>query len=110
MENEEEKREDGTGQIICPFCGKPVRFLLTAIATGADNLPAHFDCVLRHIGEQEGLQENEKVCYLGKGSFGIIKYKVPGSVKFTIRKRVQYEIGDKIVDWRKPISDVIRNR
>jgi hypothetical protein len=106
MGNEEEKSE----AIVCPFCGKPVRFLLTAIASGSDNMPAHFDCVLRSIAEKEGLEENEKVCYLGKGSFGIIKYKAQGSAKFTIRKRVQYEIGDTIVEWRKSISDSMRNR
>ena len=89
----------------CPLCGKPVRYLMTAIAQGEGATPAHFDCVLRDIAQHEELQPKEKVCYLGNGDFGILKFQQGGPVRFTIRKRIQYEATDKDITWRKRISN-----
>lgn len=83
---------------------------MTAIAQGEGNAPAHFDCVLRDIAQKEELQPKEKVCYLGNGAFGILKFKQGGPVRFTIRKRIQYEAAEKDVAWRKRISNRVRNR
>ena len=91
---------------ICPICEKTVRDVLTAIATGTENKPTHFDCVLKALGEQEPLEPNEKICYLGGGSFGIVKSR-GGSAgnKFFVRKRLQYEPKEHKVSWRKKIAD-----
>lgn len=94
----------------CPICGKPVRYLMTAIAQGEGGDPAHFDCVLRMIGEKEDLQPREKVCYLGNGSFGIVRFKPGGQSRFAIRKRIQYEEKEKSYAWRKRISNRVKNR
>ncbi len=94
----------------CPLCGKPVRYLMTAIAQGSSGEPAHFDCVLKTISDAEELQPREKVCYLGNGSFGVIKFKQSGQTKFTIRKRIQYEEKDKVFPWRKRISNRVKSR
>ena len=94
----------------CPLCGKPVRYLMTAIAQGEGAAPAHFDCVLREIAEKEELEPKEKVCYLGNGTFGILKFKQGGPVRFSIRKRIQYEAADKDITWRKRISSRSKSR
>ena len=83
---------------------------MTAIAQATSGEPAHFDCVLREISEKEELQPKEKVCYLGKGEFGILKFKQGGPVRFAIRKRIQYEDHEKAIAWRKRISGRVRNR
>jgi hypothetical protein len=77
---------------------------MTAIAQGEWAAPAHFDCVLREIGQKEELEPKEKVCYLGNGTFGLLKFKQGGAVRFSIRKRIQYEAADKDITWRKRIS------
>jgi hypothetical protein len=57
---------------------------------------------MKKIMETENVSSNEKICYLGKGSFGIVRYqKMGGSVPFVIRKRIQYENFEEIPQWRK---------
>lgn len=83
---------------------------MTAIAQATSGEPEHFDCVLREISEHEELEPKEKVCYLGNGAFGILRFKQGGPVRFAIRKRIQYENSEKDVAWRKRISNRVRNR
>ena len=86
---------------ICPICHKPLRDLFTAIAYKLNEKPAHFDCILKQIKKNEELLNNEKICYLGNGSFGIIAFRNPSSpIKFLIRKRIQYEEADANPGWR----------
>jgi hypothetical protein len=89
----------------CPYCGQNVRDILTAIALETDEAPTHFDCVIKKIGDDEGLQPKEKVVYLGNGGFGIVYFKNPSDPKqFTIRKHVQIEPEKKEITWRKAVS------
>lgn len=95
----------------CPICNKTVRDILTAISIGDDNTPAHFDCVLKKITETEDISPNEKVCYLGGGSFGIVKFrKTSNSNRFFVRKRIQFEPKESKSDWRKRVSDQVSIR
>lgn len=91
---------------VCSICGKNIRNLTTAIASKDDNTPVHFDCILKKLTEQESLENNEKICYLGGGSFGIVRQK-PGSDSkhFFIRKRIQFEEQESVLEWRKDISN-----
>ena len=89
---------------ICPICGNSVKDINTAIASEENDSPAHFDCILKQLEQREELEKDEKICYLGKGSFGIIKTRNGGSQKFFVRKRIQYEVEEKKYDWRKKIS------
>lgn len=89
----------------CPICGKAVKSLLTAISVNPDMDPAHFDCVLKQLQEQETLKKGEKISYLGNGTFAVIKMKQGGKgPAFTILKKIQYEEKDKKADWRKKIG------
>ena len=93
----------------CPICGKSVKSMLTAIAVNEDMDPAHFDCVIKQISEQEKVGNGEKVTYIGNGTFAVVKMK-PGSrgSSFTVIKRIQYESKDTKADWRKKISKRIK--
>jgi len=98
-------------EYVCPFCGNSIRDLRTAIARREDGVPAHFDCVIKDLSEQEDLSPDEKICYLGKGSFGIIRDKVNSmSSRFFVRKRIQYEDIENPVEWRKNISEKLMTR
>jgi hypothetical protein len=91
-------------QYKCPICNRPIREFYTAITHKDSEVPAHFDCVLREIKKQEELSQNEKICYLGNGSFGVITFRTPNSpIKFLIRKRIQYETKDENPPWRKKL-------
>lgn len=90
---------------VCTVCGKAIRNLTTAIAGDKENSPVHFDCILKKLTDQEPLGDNEKICYLGGGSFGIVRQKPgSGSKHFFIRKRIQVEAQDTVLEWRKDIS------
>ncbi len=92
----------------CPICGNSVKDMSTAIAFGEDGEPAHFDCILKQLESRETLESDEKICYLGNGSFGIIKTRAGGPMKFFVRKRIQYEEAEKKYDWRKKVSSRIK--
>jgi hypothetical protein len=76
----------------------------SAIAYKTTNEPAHIECIIEDIKKSETLEQNERICYLGKGSFGIVVAKnSSGPIKFSIRKRIQYEASNIPVEWRKRI-------
>jgi hypothetical protein len=76
----------------CPVCQRPVRDRHTAITYRETKIPAHFHCVIRELQQKEDLGTNEKICYLGQGSFGIVSFRSSASpVRFIIKKRIQYE-------------------
>ena len=89
----------------CAYCGQNVRDVLTAIVEDDKEAPVHFDCVIKKITESETLSAKEKVCYLGKGGFGIVYFKNPSDpTQFVIKKRIQIEDERKEISWRKAVS------
>jgi hypothetical protein len=90
----------------CPWCGKQIKDIATAISDKDTGLPVHFDCVLARIAEMEKLETNDSVCYIGGGRFGIVHYNNPPETKgFTIKKIFEWEIKDENNEWRRPISE-----
>ena len=88
----------------CPLCGQNVRDILTAIAYGDEKIPAHFDCVVRDLAKKEELTGKEKIVYLGKGEFGVVRFKGNGN-KFEIIRRLPLENEKEgVITWRKDIS------
>ncbi len=89
----------------CPICGKSVRELASALTHRIARQPAHFDCVMREIRDSNEIAPQEKICYLGGGSFGILEFRPPGGPsRFVIRKRIQYEEKEAPQDWKKPLQ------
>lgn len=89
----------------CPICGKPVRELASALTHRASRQPAHFDCVVRELRDSTEVAPQEKLCYLGAGSFGILEFRPPGGPsKFVIKKRIQYEEKELPQEWKKPLQ------
>jgi len=89
----------------CPLCGKPVRDLAAALTHRVTRQPAHFDCIVTELREGNEIGQEEKLCYLGAGAFGILAFNPPGTdTKFVIRKRIQYEEKETPHDWKKPLQ------
>jgi hypothetical protein len=90
----------------CPWCGKQISDITTAISDKKTGLPVHFDCILESISGSEKLDANDTVCYIGGGRFGVVHYNNPPDIKdFTIKKILEWEIKDHIYEWRQPISE-----
>ncbi|MCL2805931.1 MAG: hypothetical protein FWD26_08340 [Treponema sp.] len=90
----------------CPWCGKQINDITTAISDRESGRPVHFDCVLARIVEMERLDTNDSVCYIGGGRFGIIHYNNPPDMRdFTVKKILEWEIKEKDHEWRRPISE-----
>lgn len=88
----------------CALSGEPLKNIYTAIAHPESGQPANFDRVLQELGENESLNENETICYLGSGSFGILVDQKGKKPRYFVRKRVQYEDDNRPIDWRRELS------
>ena len=90
----------------CPWCGKQITDIASAITDKDSGLPVHFDCVLERLAGMETLEANDSICYIGGGRFGVIHYNNPPDTRdFTIKKIYEWEVKDKSDEWRKPISE-----
>jgi len=90
----------------CPWCGKQIKDITTAIADKDTGVPVHFDCVLARITEMETLETNDSVCYIGGGRFGVVHYNNPPDIRdFVIKKIYEWEVKDNSTGWRRPISE-----
>ena len=90
----------------CPWCGKPIKDITTAICDKETGRPVHFDCVLARITEMEKLETNDGVCYIGGGRFGVVHYNNPPDTRdFVIKKIFEWEAKDVNSEWRRPISE-----
>jgi len=100
----------------CPWCGKQITDITTAISDKVTGLPVHFDCVLAKITAEwenfkqtsvtEEAEGNDSVCYIGGGRFGVVHYNNPSDTgSFTIKKVFEWEIRDISNEWRRPISE-----
>ncbi|MBL8968156.1 MAG: hypothetical protein JNG85_14210 [Spirochaetaceae bacterium] len=94
--------------VDCPLCGKPVYDLSTAVGADKENaVPAHFDCVLERVAAAESLGPNERLVYLGSGSFGVVEFKDKNESAFVVKRRVQWEKEGEKKDWRRGLSSRI---
>ena len=73
---------------VCPLCNKTVENIAESFASEGGG-HSHFDCVLKKIAEAETLTENQKVSYIGRGTFAIVEPKEGGG--FTFVKRIVWE-------------------
>ena len=88
------KMKDKSEKSICPICNEPIYIPEEAITHNATNKLAHFECILKEIknNNEEEMEENDKIVYLGSGTFGIIQErKNSKGTKFFVRKRINYE-------------------
>ncbi|MBW5388852.1 hypothetical protein [Brachyspira hampsonii] len=79
---------------ICPICNEPIYIIEEAIRHNASGELAHFECILDEIKDNNiaDMEEEDKIVYLGSGTFGIIQERQNGkNTRFFVRKRINYE-------------------
>jgi hypothetical protein len=90
----------------CPVCGKPIKDISSALTDKASGNPAHFDCVLGKVADNEIREKGDVISYLGGGRFGIVHYANPHDSRgFKIKKIIEWEDKENRADWRKVIAD-----
>jgi len=90
----------------CPFCGKPIRDMVSALSEKKTGNAVHFDCIIAKLAENEILEKGEFISYIGGGRFGIIRNNNPADAKkFTIKKILEWEDKEERPQWRSAISD-----
>ena len=89
----------------CPWCGKPIRDISSAIADKDTGMPVHFDCVAARIAGAENLEKGDVVTYIGAGRFGIVSFGRAENHDFKIKKIIEWENKDNRAGWRSEISD-----
>jgi len=87
--------------VVCSVCGKNIRDLSSAIKEQVSGQPAHFDCIINKIAENEPVKEQEKIVYLGSGKFAVIECENNQNKNFKIIKEINYEEKeDDAPEWR----------
>jgi hypothetical protein len=90
----------------CPVCGKPIKDISSALTDKVSGNPAHFDCVLEKVADNEIRERGDVISYLGGGRFGIVHYANPHDARgFKIKKIIEWEDKENRADWRKIIAD-----
>ena len=78
----------------CPICNEPIYIIEEAIRHNSTGELAHFECILNEIRDNNisEMEEEDKIVYLGSGTFGIIQERQNGKTsRFFVRKRINYE-------------------
>lgn len=79
----------------CPICNEPIYIIEEAIRHSITGELAHFECVVNEIRKNNisEMEEEDKIVYLGSGTFGIIQERQNGknSSRLFVRKRINYE-------------------
>jgi hypothetical protein len=89
----------------CPWCGKPIKDIASAIADKDSGVPIHFDCVVARLQEGETLEKGDVISYIGGGRFGIVHYvNLQDPRNFTIKKIFEWENKDNRAEWRSTVS------
>lgn len=79
---------------LCPICNEPIYIIEESIRHNATGEPAHFECILSEIRDNNisDMEDEDKIVYLGSGTFGIIQERQNGkNTRFFVRKRINYE-------------------
>lgn len=91
----------------CGLSGEEIDDIVTAIAHPHTGKPVRFESVIRTLldQEQEELGEDERLAYIGKGTFGIVRVeKKGGRPELTVRKYFHYEDTHEKHRWRRELA------
>ncbi|MDR2518196.1 MAG: hypothetical protein LBD13_02140 [Spirochaetaceae bacterium] len=91
---------------VCPYCGKAIKDIASAIEDKTTNEPAHFDCVISKVAKGEALEKGDSIVYIGGGRFGVVHFNnSQAAPSFKIKKILEWEDKENRAEWRKTISD-----
>lgn len=85
---------------LCEVCNEPIKDISTAIAKPDSSLPIHFECALDIVSKELNPRDDEKIIYLGKGSFAAVKLEAYRRKRLIVRSQVDWENTENRGDWR----------
>lgn len=93
----------------CEISGEAIEDIVTAIAHPRTGKPVRFESVIKMLLEQENetVGEDERMAYLGRGTFGIVKFEKPdgrGRPELVVRKYFYYEDTHEKYGWRRELA------
>lgn len=91
----------------CPVSGEEIDDIVTAITDPTTGRPSRFDSVIEKLAARETLKEDERIAYIGRGTFGIVAMEKGENNRphLVVRKRIEYETGgNESAEWRKELS------
>ncbi len=85
----------------CPLCGKVIENIASAL-TYPEGGFCHFDCVLEKIAKDERITENQKVSYIGRGTFAVVEENEENGFSFT--KKIIWETLESLDIMKKYVE------
>lgn len=96
-----------TQAMICPICGKQIDDIASSISDKNTQNPIHFECAMAEVAKTEHCGENEKICYIGQGRFGVLYFENPRDQRhFVIKKIINIEDTNTVAPWRSKLSEL----
>lgn len=84
----------------CEVCSEPIKDISTAIAKPDSSLPIHFECALDIVSRELNHGDDEKIIYLGGGSFAAVKLEAYLEKRLIVRRQVNWENVENRGEWR----------
>lgn len=77
--------------VQCPICNKSINNMANSIKDLSTENHCHFECVVAELKKQVNVRQNQRIAYVGSGSFAVIEdTKEDGRNKFIIIQKLQY--------------------
>lgn len=83
---------------VCKICGEVIDVIASAMTHPQGGF-CHFDCVVNQIAAEQPLAENQKVSYIGRGTFAVVEQKEDGT--FTFQRRIIWENAETFEQMKK---------
>lgn len=91
---------------VCEICREPIKDVTASMSLdGESDKTSHFDCILKDLSQKENLPEDEKIIYLGSGSFGVVKKDEYARRQLSILRKIQYARPEEREEWRKKMRE-----
>lgn len=102
-------REDSNVEHLkCCYCHEPICEMSLAVDVPGFAEPAHFDCVIARLKQQENLRSGEEIIYIGNRRFAVVVYKTPNT--FDIIREIPFEDNRDFKSWRNEFSVRMRKQ
>ena len=84
-------KEEEKNYEICPFCQKEIKNVLGAVIDRDTKKNSHLECVISYIRKDNDIKQNETICYLGGGAYGVVQTKKNRNhFSLNIKEKIQY--------------------
>ncbi|MFW5800864.1 MAG: hypothetical protein ACOCVC_02425 [Spirochaeta sp.] len=87
----------------CPISHEPIDDIYAAVDDPDTGKPARFEAVLDKLAKRENIAENERIVYIGSGTFAVAEDNPKGGFP-VIKRRIEFEDTHHRTEWRKELS------